>query len=75
MVDILYFETAKSLLHVLSFEQNVFSNKAKLMFKVVNNLILQFICDLFQQRSVSVRGLFKNNVDLCSQMLPGTCIA
>ena len=22
-----------------------------------------------------IRGLFKNNMDFCSQMLPGTCIA
>ena len=48
------FETAKSSLHILSFEQNVFFNKAKNMLKVANNLIPQYICDLFQRRSDSV---------------------
>ena len=35
-------------------QTNVFLNKAKIMFKVANNLIPQNICDLFQRRSDSV---------------------
>ena len=45
------FKTAKSSLNMLSFEQSVFLNKAKIMFKVANSLVPQYICDLFQRRS------------------------
>ena len=41
----------KSALNMLSFEQSVFLNKAKIMFKVANSLVPQYICDLFQRRS------------------------
>ena len=33
------FETAKSSLNMLSFEQSVFLNKAKIMFKVANSFV------------------------------------
>ena len=45
------FESAKSSLKILSFEQNVFLNKAKVMFKVVNGLVPQYISDMFKRRS------------------------
>ena len=45
------FKTAKSSFNMLSFEQSVFLNKAKIMFKVANSLVPQYICDLFQRRS------------------------
>ena len=49
--DFYDFETAKLSLNMLSFEQRVFLNKAKIMFKVANSLVPQYICDLFQRRS------------------------
>lgn len=44
------FETAKTRLNILSLEQSVFVNKATIMFKVTNNLIPQYVCDLFERR-------------------------
>ena len=44
------FETEKSSLNMLSFERCVFLNKAKIMFKVTNSIVSQYICDLFQRR-------------------------
>ena len=44
--EYLDFENAKMRLNILSFEQSV----AKIMFKVANSLIPQYICDLFQRR-------------------------
>ena len=40
------FETEN--IKILSFDQNVFLNKAKTMYKVANGLVLQYIIDLFQ---------------------------
>ena len=45
------FETMNSSLNMLSFEQSVFLNKAKIIFKVANSLVPKYICDLFQRRS------------------------
>ena len=36
--------------NILSFEQSVFVNRAKIMFKVANSLIPQYVCDLFKRR-------------------------
>lgn len=47
------YETAKSSLNVLSIEQNVFLNKAKMMFKVVNNLVPEYLCQLFEKRELN----------------------
>ena len=41
------FESAKSPLKILSFEQSVFLNKAKVMFKVANGLVPQCIIDIY----------------------------
>ena len=38
-------------LKILSFDQNVFLNKAKTMYKVANGLIPRYIIDLFQSRA------------------------
>ena len=47
--EYLDFENAKLRLNRLSFEQSVFVNKVKIMFKVANSLIPQYVCDLFQR--------------------------
>ena len=44
------FEGAKSDLNIQSFEERLFLNKAKIMYKVANNMILSYVCDLFQRR-------------------------
>ena len=48
------FEDAKSVLNIKSFEESLFLNKAKIMYKIANNMIPSFICDLFQRRSDSI---------------------
>ena len=48
--EYLDFENAKMRLNILSFEQILFVNKAKIMFKDANSLIPQYVCDLFQRR-------------------------
>ena len=50
------FEAAKSTLKLLSFEQSLFLNKAKVMFKVANGLVPQYISDLFNRRSEIAHG-------------------
>ena len=48
------FEDAKSVLNVLSFEESLFLNKAKIMYKIAKNIIPPYICDLFHRRSDSI---------------------
>ena len=48
-----HFKTAKLQLQMLSFEHSVFLNKAKMMFKVVNHLIPEYVCELFERRAVN----------------------
>ena len=43
-------DSARRRLDILSFEQNVLVNKAKLMYKVVHDMVSQYIKDLFQLR-------------------------
>ena len=38
----------------LSFDQNVFLNKAKLMYKIYNNLASTYLQELFQMRDVNL---------------------
>ena len=38
-------------LKILSFDQNIFQNKAKTMYKVANGLIPRYVIDLFQSRA------------------------
>lgn len=47
-------DSARKRLNILSFDQNVFVNKAKIMYKVANSLIPQYIIDLFQLRADSL---------------------
>ena len=51
-------------LQMLSFEKSVFVNKAKMIFKVVNHLIPEYVCELFERRSenslnMSLRSKFE----------------
>ena len=60
------FESATSTLKLLSFEQSVFLSKAKIMYKVANGLVPQYICDLFSRRSdvaqsTSLRSITNQN--------------
>ena len=50
------FENAKATLNILSFEQSVFVSKAKIMYKVADGLVLQYICDLFTRSSEVAHG-------------------
>ena len=49
-----YFEGAKTVRNVQSFEESLFLNKAKIMYRVVNNMIPSYVCDIFQRRSDSI---------------------
>ena len=58
-----HFEGAKSVLNVLSFEESLFLNKAKIMYKIAKNIIPPYICDLFQRRSDSIMN---TTLKICS---------
>ena len=47
-------DSAQKSLNILSFDQNVFVNKAKTMYKVANSLLPQYIIDFFQLRADSL---------------------
>ena len=60
------FESAISSLKILSFKQSVFLNKAKVMFKVANGSVPQYISDIFKRRSeiaqnTSLRSITNEN--------------
>ena len=51
---------------MLAFEESVFLNKAKMMFKVVNHLIPDYVCRLFEKRpldslNMSLRSIPNRN--------------
>ena len=48
------FEGAKTVLNFQSFEESLFLNKAKIMYRVDNNMIPSYVCDRFQRRSDSI---------------------
>ena len=47
-------DSAQKRVNILSFDQNVFVNKAKTMYKVANSLLPQYIIDFFQLRADSL---------------------
>ena len=54
---------------MLSFEQQVFLNKATTMYKVTNNLIPQYVCELFRKRfdnliNTSLRSVTNQKFDI-----------
>ena len=48
------FEGAKTVLNVQSFEESLFLKKAKIIYRVANNMIPSYVCDMFQRRSDSI---------------------
>ena len=59
-------ESTRSRLNILSFDQAVLLNKAKIMYKVVNVIAPQYIRDLFQSRADtlpnnSIQSVSNNN--------------
>ena len=59
-------ESAMKKLNLLSFDQNVFVNKAKMMYKVANGLVPQYVVDLFQSKAdglqnTSLRSVSNHN--------------
>ena len=59
-------ESATKKLNMLSSDQNVFVNKAKMMYKVANGLVEQYVVDLFQSRAdtlpnTSLRSVSNHN--------------
>lgn len=63
-------ESARKKLNILSFDQNVFVNKAKTMFKVANNLIPQYIVGLFQRRADSLPNTSLRSVSNLNFTIP-----
>ena len=60
------FDSAKSTLKLLAFEESVFLYKPKTMFKVVNHLIPEYVCQVFNRRpldsiNMSLRSISNSN--------------
>ena len=47
-------DSARKRLNILSFDQNILGNKAKIIYKVVHDMVPQYIKDLFQLRADTV---------------------
>ena len=54
------FQEALKRLNILSFDQIVFLNKAKIMYKVRNNLAPSYLQELFQMRDVNLNNTASN---------------
>ncbi len=48
--------SSMQLLRILNFEESVFLQKAKTMYKITNNLAPHYLCDLFEMRSNHVQN-------------------
>ena len=48
--EYMHLEEARNHLKIHSFEENVFLNKAKMMYKIANNIAPSYLIDLFQMR-------------------------
>ena len=53
---------------MLSFEESVFLNKAKMIFKVVNHLIPEYVCHLFERRLVDSLNMSLRSISNCNQI-------
>ena len=53
-------EASLKRLDILSFDQSVFLNKAKIMFKVYNNIAPSYLQELFQMRDVNMNNTTSN---------------
>ena len=47
-------------LNILSFDQGVFLNKAKIMYKIYNNLAPSYLHEMFQMRAVNLENTLSN---------------
>ena len=47
---------ARNHLQLLSFDETVFLQKAKIMYKIVNNIAPEYLSDLFQMRNANDTG-------------------
>ena len=47
-------------LNILSFDQGVFLNKAKIMYKIYNNLAPSYLHEMFQMRAVNLESTLSN---------------
>ena len=48
-----HLEEARNHLKIFSFDESVFLNKAKMMYKIANNIAPSYLIDLFQMRKIS----------------------
>ena len=51
--EYLHIEEARSHLKILSFDESVFLNKAKILYKIANNIAPSYLIDLFQMGKIS----------------------
>ena len=48
-------DNARKQLHILSFEETMFIHKAKIMYKIANNVAPIYLTDLFQMRGNEIK--------------------
>ena len=53
-------QEALTRLNILSFDQDIFLNKAKLMYKVYNNIAPVYLHELFQMRDINLDNTASN---------------
>ena len=58
------------MLNVQSFEESLFLNKANIMYRIANNLVPTYVCDLFQRRSDSIINTTLRSVSNENFVLP-----
>ena len=56
-----------NILKMLAFEESVFLNKAKMMLTVVNRLIPEYVCRLFERRPVDSLNMSLRSISNCNQ--------
>ena len=54
--DYTYLAVAHNCMKMLSFDETVFLQKEKLMYKIVNNIAPEYLADLFQMRNANDTG-------------------
>ena len=57
-------ETSLKQLDILSFDQSVFLNKAKIMFKVYNNIAPSYLQELFHMTEVNMNNTTSNLIKI-----------
>ena len=59
-------------LDILSFDQTVFLNKAKILYKIYNNLAPTYLKELFQMRDVNLDNTASNLRSVTQELLIAT---